>query len=46
MLGVSIDSGAEFAEKLQQLVTGLPTTNWWSAAITAGSLVLLIGGHR
>ena len=32
MLGVSIDSGAEFAEKLGQLITGLPTLNWWSVA--------------
>ena len=46
MLGVRIDSGGEFGEKLGQLVTGLPTINWWSVAITAGSLVLLIGGRR
>lgn len=46
MLGVSIDSGAEFAEKLGQLSTGLPTLNWVSVAITGGSLVLLLGGRR
>ena len=46
MLGISIDSGAEFLEKLSEVVTGLPTTNVWSLLITLGSLVLLVGGRK
>lgn len=44
MLGVKIDSGAEFPEKAVALIGGLPTLNGWSLLIAAGSVaVLLIG---
>jgi sulfate permease, SulP family len=46
MLGVRIDSGAEFVEKLVQLVTGLPTANLWAVLISAGSLAILLVGRR
>ena len=40
MLGVSIDSGGEFVDKVVGLVTGLNTLNWWSVAIS----VVAVGG--
>jgi high affinity sulfate transporter 1 len=46
MLGVSIDSGAEFVDKLAQLITGLPTTNLFALLISAGSVAILLGGRR
>ncbi|MFE6734622.1 SulP family inorganic anion transporter [Microbacterium sp. NPDC057650] len=46
MLGVHIDSGGEFVEKLTGLITGLGTINLWSAIIAVGSLVVLIFGRK
>jgi len=46
MLGVSIDSGAEFVEKLGALVTGIGTTNLWSLGIAAVSVAVLVLGRR
>jgi high affinity sulfate transporter 1 len=46
MLGVDIDSGGEFVEKLTALVTGLDGINLWSVAISAGALVILLAGRR
>ncbi|MGN6426715.1 MAG: SulP family inorganic anion transporter [Leifsonia sp.] len=46
MLGVKIDSGGEFVEKLTGLVTGLPGVNIWSVLIAAGALVVLLVGRR
>ena len=46
MLGVKIDSGAEFPEKVIGLVTGLPGINLWAVAISAGSVVVLVFGRR
>jgi len=46
MLGVTIDSGGEFAEKVVGLVVGLGTLNGWSALISAGALLVLLGGRR
>jgi high affinity sulfate transporter 1 len=45
MLGVPIDSGGEFLEKLTGLVTGLPSANVWSALISLGALAVLVGGR-
>ena len=45
MLGVSIDSGAEFTTKVGQLVAGLGTTNPWSLALAAAAVVVLMGGR-
>ncbi|WP_348787014.1 SulP family inorganic anion transporter [Leifsonia sp. NPDC080035] len=46
MLGVKIDSGGEFIEKLTGLVTGLPGLNVWSVLISAGALIVLLVGRR
>jgi SulP family sulfate permease len=46
MLGVKIESGAEFPEKLAQLVAGIPGLNWWAVAISVLSLAILLGGRR
>lgn len=46
MLGVKIDSGGEFVDKLVGLVTGLPGLNVWSLLISAGALIVLLVGRR
>ena len=46
MLGVKIDSGGEFVDKVVGLVTGLDTTNPWSLTIAALSVAVLILGQR
>lgn len=44
MLGVKIESGAEFPEKAVALIGGLPTLNGWSLLIAAGSVAVLLVG--
>lgn len=46
MLGVKIDSGGEFLDKLGGLVTGLPGLNVWSLIIALGALIVLLVGRR
>lgn len=46
MLGVKIDSGAEFVDKVVGLVTGLGTVNGWSVLISAVSVAVLLLGRR
>lgn len=46
MLGVKIDSGGEFIDKLTGLVTGLGGLNWWSTLIAALSVLVLLLGKR
>ncbi|HET8928276.1 MAG TPA: solute carrier family 23 protein [Microbacterium sp.] len=46
MLGVKIDSGGEFVDKVGGLVMGLGTANLWSIAIAAGAVVILLVGKR
>lgn len=46
MLGVKIDSGGEFLDKLTGLITGLPQLDVWSLLIAAGSVVVLLVGRR
>src|SRR4051812_45130950 len=46
MLGVKIDSGGEFAEKVVGLVTGLPTLNGWSVLIAVVAVAVLVAGRR
>lgn len=46
MLGVHIDSGAEFTEKLTQLATGLDTVNLWSVVISVGAIGILLLGRK
>jgi sulfate permease, SulP family len=46
MLGVSIDSGGEFVDKLGGLVAGLGTANLWSVLIAVVSIAVLLMGRR
>ena len=46
MLGVKIDSGGEFVDKVVGLVTGLGTVNGWSLLISVLALAVLILGKR
>ena len=46
MLGVKIDSGGEFVEKLSGLILGLNTFNPWSLGVAAGSVAVLLVGRR
>ncbi|GAB3394475.1 SulP family inorganic anion transporter [Humibacter soli] len=46
MLGVKIDSGAEFVDKVGQLFGNLGTLNWWSVLIAAVAVVILMVGRR
>ncbi len=46
MLGVKIDSGGEFTDKVVGLVTGLPTLNVWSLVISVCAVVVLLVGRR
>ena len=46
MLGVKIDSDAEFIEKLEQLFSRLGTLNGWSVLISVLSLAILLVGQR
>lgn len=46
MLGVRIDSGGEFVEKLVGLVSGIGTANPWSLAISVCAVAILLVGRR
>lgn len=46
MLGIKIDSGGEFVDKVAGLIGGLGTINLVSLAISAGSVVILLLGKR
>ncbi|MGN6125410.1 MAG: SulP family inorganic anion transporter, partial [Humibacter sp.] len=46
MLGVKIDSGAEFVDKVGQLVGNLTTVNVWSVLISVVAVVILLVGRR
>ncbi|MDW4573265.1 SulP family inorganic anion transporter [Microbacterium sp. M3] len=45
MLGVKIDSGGEFVEKVSDLVLGMDTFNAWSLAVAAASVAVLLLGR-
>ncbi|WP_460797919.1 SulP family inorganic anion transporter [Microbacterium sp. GXF0217] len=45
MLGVKIESGGEFVEKVTGLVTGLGTINGWSVLISVVSVAILLVGR-
>ena len=45
MLGVKIESGGEFVEKVSDLITGLGTINGWSVLISVVSVAVLIFGR-
>lgn len=46
MLGVRVDSGGEFVEKISQLVAGMSTFNVWSLGVALASVVVLLAGRR
>ncbi|WP_243061923.1 SulP family inorganic anion transporter [Humibacter sp. RRB41] len=46
MLGVKIDSGAEFVDKLGDLFGHITTLNWWSVLISVIAVVVLMVGRR
>ncbi|MGV2982098.1 SulP family inorganic anion transporter [Microbacterium sp. AGC85] len=46
MLGVRIESGGEFVEKISGLVTGIGSTNLWSLGISVVSVTVLVIGRR
>jgi high affinity sulfate transporter 1 len=46
MLGVSIDSGGEFTDKVAGLIGGLPGLNGWSVLISTLSVAVLLTGKR
>ena len=46
MLGVKINSGGEFVEKVGDLVSGIGTLNGWSLLISAASVAVLMIGAR
>ena len=46
MLGVKIDSGAEFVDKVTTLLTGIGTTNLWSLLIAVIAVAVLLLGKR
>lgn len=46
MLGVAIDSGGEFADKVVALIGGLGDTNVWSVVISVLAVVVLLLGRR
>ncbi len=46
MLGVHVDSGAEFIERVGQLFAGLGSLSIWSLVISACSVVVLLVGRR
>lgn len=46
MLGVKIDSGGEFIEKVGGLLSGIGTANGWSILISAASVILLMVGRK
>ncbi|MFK4836091.1 SulP family inorganic anion transporter [Microbacterium sp. ZW T2_14] len=46
MLGVKIDSGGEFLDKVSGLVLGLNTFNAWSLTVAAVSVAVLLLGRR
>jgi len=46
MLGVKIDSGGEFVDKVVGLVSGLPTLNGWSVLISVIAVAVLVVGRR
>ncbi|WP_221586316.1 SulP family inorganic anion transporter [Microbacterium sp. G2-8] len=46
MLGVSIESGGEFVEKVIGLISGLGTANPWSILISVVAVAILLVGRR
>jgi sulfate permease, SulP family len=45
MLGIHLESGSEFFEKIAQLVTGIGSANGWSVLLAIGSIAILVAGR-
>ena len=46
MLGVKINSGAEFVDKIYELASNIGTTNLWSVLISVVSIAILVVGRK
>ncbi|QDZ16847.1 SulP family inorganic anion transporter [Humibacter ginsenosidimutans] len=46
MLGVKINSGGEFVEKVGDLFSNIGTVNWWSVGISVVAVIVLMVGAR
>jgi high affinity sulfate transporter 1 len=46
MLGIKVDSGAEFFERLVQLISRIGAVHWWSLGLSLAVLAVLIPARR
>lgn len=46
MMGIKVDSGAEFFERLAQLITRLDSVHWWSLGLSVGVIAVLVPARR
>ncbi len=46
IMGIKVPSGAEFFERLVQLVTKLGTVHWWSLALGTAAVAVLVPARR
>lgn len=46
MLGVKIDSGAEFTDKVAQLFSGIGALNGWAVLLSVSSVIVLVVGKK
>jgi SulP family sulfate permease len=46
MMGIKVDSGAEFFERLVQLLSRLGSVNWWSLALSLGVIAVMVPARR
>lgn len=46
MVGIRIPSDAEFFEKVVEVVSRIGSLNWWSLALSAGVLAVMVPGRR
>lgn len=46
MMGIKVDSGAEFFERLVQLISRLGAVHWWSLGLSAAVIGVLVPARR
>jgi SulP family sulfate permease len=46
MMGIKVDSGAEFFERMVQLLSRLGSVNWWSLALSLGVIAVMVPARR
>lgn len=46
MMGIKVDSGAEFFERLVQLITRLGSVHWWSLGLSLAAIAVLVPARR